>query len=348
MKLLVYGVNIDTVSVENEEKYLLTEKEKRKQLQYLEQLPGIAEVFIFTNSVRTEYYFMVEAAVFKHGDFISYLAQESDRGIEEVILDTYSMFNSHALEHIFNLQSGIHTFKHSSEEMIESYENALKLSEEVLGKKQRLLKGAIYQISDFISKMKQSEDLSGLFNAIPDDTVRKIRHYLDTFKDKRILIYGEPEEVMFYGKIFYRSGFNHISMITKYYEDTEKITDELNNWALYLTPENQAKAFFAVDVSKPDFHLAASDSILLLEEPGALLLNSPPYTYEALSSPTKRKPIIVDFTNSEYIRNTCDIHYYSKNDILTHLELSENKREEGLESFNDALRKELVKFEDVY
>lgn len=350
MKLLLYGVNIETVSLENKEKYLLSENEKRDQLQYLDKILGVEEVFIFTNSVRTEYYFMVDEEVFKHGDFISYLAQETERDIDEVILDTYSMFNSHVLEHILNLQSGIDTFKHSSEQMIEIYEDSIKISEEVLEKKQRLLKNAIRQIADFISEMKQSDALAGLFNAIPDNTVRRIRKYLTSFKDKRIVIYGRPEQVRFYGKILYRSGFNHISIMTKNYQESEGLTQELNSWALYITPENDSKVFFAVDMSKPEFYLAASDSILLLEELDPVLLNNliPVSTSQALSSPTKRRPIIIDFTNSDNIREDCEGYYYSKNDILTHLELSKSKRDEALVSFNDALRKELVKFDDVY
>ncbi len=350
MKLLLYGVNIETVSLDNKEKYLLSENEKRDQLQYLNQISGVEEVFIFTNSVRTEYYFMVDEEVFKHGDFIGYLAQETERDIDEVILDTYSMFNSHVLEHVFILQSGIDTLKHSSEQMIENYEDSIKFSEEVLEKKQRLLKYAIREIADFISEMKQSDALAGLFNAIPDNTVRKIREYLTSFKDKRIVIYGRPEQVRFYGKLLYRSGFNHISIMTKRYPKTEKLTQELNSWTLYITPEHDSKVFFAVDRDKPEFYLAATDSILLLEELDPVLLDIPvPVTNsQGLSSPAKRSPIVIDFTNSESIRKECEGPYYSKNDILTHLELSESKREEALVTFNDALRKELVKFDDVY
>ena len=55
MKLLMYGVNQETVMKEDIHKYLLNDEEKEIQMNDISQLEGVDEIIILSDDFRNEY-----------------------------------------------------------------------------------------------------------------------------------------------------------------------------------------------------------------------------------------------------------------------------------------------------
>ena len=68
MKLLMYGVNRDSVSVDEIYKYSLNDDMRKKHLKEIKLFNGVKEVVLLVTENRNEYYLFVDETEFKHGD----------------------------------------------------------------------------------------------------------------------------------------------------------------------------------------------------------------------------------------------------------------------------------------
>ncbi|HLR92266.1 MAG TPA: hypothetical protein VK048_04325, partial [Atopostipes sp.] len=129
MKLLMYGVNKETIMKEDVVKYRLSEPEKKVQMNDINKLQGVEEIVVLTNDFRNEYYLYVNETTFSHGDFLRYLAEKTDKNLQEIILETYSKFNEDVLRHLFEISSGYLSDPMGSFDSLESVENAVHYAE---------------------------------------------------------------------------------------------------------------------------------------------------------------------------------------------------------------------------
>ena len=77
MKLLMYGVNQETVMKEDIHKYLLNDEEKEIQMNDISQLEGVDEIIILSDDFRNEYFLYVDEEIFSHGEFLRYIANKT-------------------------------------------------------------------------------------------------------------------------------------------------------------------------------------------------------------------------------------------------------------------------------
>ena len=103
MKLLMYGVNKETIMKEDVNKYRLFGEQKKIQMNDIKKIDGVEEIIILTNDFRNEYYLYVDETVFSHGDFLRYIAEKTDKDLQEIILETYSKFNEDVLRHLYEI-----------------------------------------------------------------------------------------------------------------------------------------------------------------------------------------------------------------------------------------------------
>src|SRR5690625_1909468 len=125
MKLLMYGVNKETIMKEDVDKYRLFGDQKQIQMNDISQFDGVEEIIVLTNDFRNEYYLYVNETIFSHGDFLRYIADKTDKTLQEIILETYSKFNEDVLRHLYEISSGYLSEPVGSFNILKSVEKAI-------------------------------------------------------------------------------------------------------------------------------------------------------------------------------------------------------------------------------
>lgn len=125
MKLLMYGVNRDSVSADDIHKYRLDDRTQTQHLKDIAEFIGVEEVVLLITENRNEYYLYVDEKQFKHGDLLRYLSQFTGKTLEETILETYSKFNEDVVKHLMSISSNVATSSNQLCESIEVIDHAL-------------------------------------------------------------------------------------------------------------------------------------------------------------------------------------------------------------------------------
>src|SRR5699024_8024164 len=128
MKLLMYGVNKETIMKEDVDKYRLFGDQKQIQMNDISQFDGVEEIIVLTNDFRNEYYLYVNETIFSHGDFLRYIADKTDKTLQEIILETYSKFNEDVLHHLYRRSNVYISDPVSYYVVLSSVENAVYYS----------------------------------------------------------------------------------------------------------------------------------------------------------------------------------------------------------------------------
>lgn len=75
----MYGVNQETVSIDDLDKYKLDKTTQIQHLKDIRSFSGVEEVVLLSTPARNEYYLHVDETQFKHGDLLRYLAQFTNK-----------------------------------------------------------------------------------------------------------------------------------------------------------------------------------------------------------------------------------------------------------------------------
>lgn len=212
MKLLMYGVNKDTVMKEDTEKYFLGNQKRQDQMIEIASFTGVEEIAILSNNFRNEYYLYVDELVFSHGDFLRYIAEETEKSLQEIILETYSKFNEDVLRHIFEVATGFISEPLGSIVALESVEEALYFSKKA------------NTIGDVVTKMFQNAVELAFELKLEESTkplnLTELSDYLYLLMDqmsglekKNYLISGSDLEVYFLTKVLLKADARSVSII---------------------------------------------------------------------------------------------------------------------------------------
>lgn len=258
MKLLMYGVNKETVMKEDVEKYLLTETNKKIQMDNIIKFTGVHEIVVFTNDFRNEYYLYVDEEVFSHGDFLRYIAEETDKTLQEVILETYSKFNEDVLRHLFEVTSGYLSNPSGSYEVLRVAEEALvcaksmQTSGPILYKmfKEAIHLGYSLKLEEQIKPLNKSE-LSQYIYLLMDA--------MDELAKKNFLISGNDLQVYFLTKTLLCAGAQTVTIVQNDEALAQKQFEQLQG---SLTEVQLAKVFSATSKSIY-YRLAKTDAAVV-------------------------------------------------------------------------------------
>ena len=223
MKLLMYGVNKDTVMKEDTEKYFLDNNNRQNQMQDIASFDGVEEIAVLSNDFRNEYYLYVDESTFSHGDFLRYIAEGTNKSLQEIIIETYSKFNEDVLRHLFEVATGFISEPIGSIIALGSVEEALYFSKKVK------------TIGEVITSMFQNAielayelklDISTKpFNLTKlSDYIYLLIEQMNGLEKKNYLVSGTDLEVYFLTKVLLKADANSISIIHNDESEAERQT----------------------------------------------------------------------------------------------------------------------------
>jgi len=297
LKLLLYGVSGNTVSIEDRDKYLVNKETVTKQLADLKQYDGVEGIILLSNAHRTEYYLHVDEATFSHGDFLRYLSEYSEKTIGDVILETYSKFNADAIRHLLYVLSGMDSNEENETELMIQAEKALETSR-ICGNCAGMVLDMLFEKAvDFSSQMQSLPSMAPLHSGKIGTVVRTFVNEWQNITKKRFLLAGNGLDVLQMAKGLFRMGARHITVANTEKASSESLTNILNQWAYHLNVVNSKRAFFAVDTNQFLYSLSSSDGIVISNEDFETIMADISHKINEIR-PYKKKQLLIDLTES--------------------------------------------------
>lgn len=231
MKLLMYGVNKETVMEEDTNRYFLNDEKKHTQMKDISKFEGVKEIAILTDDFRNEYYLYVDESVFSHGEFLRYLSSNTEKSLQDIIIETYSKFNEDVLRHLFEVASGYFSNPQGSLIELEAVEKSLNIakssatSAEIL---EKMFTRAIYlsfdlKLDNVIRPLNHSDLVRYLY---------LLKEQMTELRKKDFIISGNEFELHYLTKLLLFAGARSISILQKSEEETleqfEKLKESLN------------------------------------------------------------------------------------------------------------------------
>ena len=268
MKLLMYGVNKDTVMKEDTDKYFLDKQNQKKQMLELSAFDGVEEIGVLSNDFRHEYYLYVDEGVFSHGEFLRFLAEETDKTLQEIILETYSKFNGDALRHLYEVATGFMGKELGSIRALASVEEAYQFSKEynTMGP---IITRMFQSALDLAYDVKLDETLNPLNQIDLSNYVYLLHEHLGTFARKNFMISGSDLAVYFLTKLLLKAGAQSVSIIQKEEAEAER---QFNKIKVTLNEVQQTKVYPVTEkslyyrLSKVDVGILDIEELNLFDE----------------------------------------------------------------------------------
>lgn len=193
MKVIMYGVSLETVSEQDIARYRLSPQDKATHLIDIKQFTGVEEVILLTSEFQNEYYLYVDEEHFEHGDFLRYLATYAEKSLKEVILETYSKFADDVMKHLLAQISGQERDSYTREVAFKDFVEGILLARasETMGEYLRQL---FQQVFVFNFKLYDNGNLNPLLTAT-DYWLKQ--HVEDNTSMKNIVIMGHSYEALY-------------------------------------------------------------------------------------------------------------------------------------------------------
>lgn len=212
MKLLMYGVNNETVMKEDADKYRLNYDNQKLQMIDIHSFDGVEEIVVLVNDFRSEYYLYVDEEVFSHGDFLRYLAKKTDKNLQDIILETYSKFNEDVLRHLYEVSSGYLSKPLGSFDILESVENALMVAHEV-GTIEKVLTKLFNGAISLAYSLKINDEVQPLNESCISKYVSCLKKKMSSLKNKNFVISGEDFELLYLTRLLLLAGGQSVTIL---------------------------------------------------------------------------------------------------------------------------------------
>lgn len=293
----MYGVNQDTVSVEDIDKYKLSETQKIEHLHDIKRFPGVEEICIMSSNMRSEYYLNVDETTFKHGDLLRYLSTFTGKPLKEIILETYSKFNKDVVNHLFTVVSGMEARPKGSYTTLRHAENALNVGaqEETLG---FMLKDLFKNAIKFSRKMRLSETMKPFYNTQPSRAIEMLEDTIGELNDKKYVLFGNGYDVIHLAKLLLSLNVQSLTIANEDAFISKKMINNLKDW-VDLTVEGECTTrFHAADLVSVCYRFSNADGIVLLPSFDCECLTSDMLEKVETIRQTKKIQVIVDFNEN--------------------------------------------------
>lgn len=212
MKLLMYGVNKETVMKEDTEKYFLDDNKKKHQMKDIIEFEGVEEIAILSDDFRNEYYLYVDETIFSHGEFLRYLANNTDKSLQEIILETYSKFNEDVLRHLFEISSGYLSEPKGSFLDLRSVEKTLEFAKSI-----NTINEIIYKMFRKAICLSYDLKLDELIKPLNLSEITRyiyiLKKHIKNLENKNFLVSGTDFEVYYLTKLLLFAGASTVSII---------------------------------------------------------------------------------------------------------------------------------------
>lgn len=351
MKLLMYGVNKETVMKEDTEKYFLNDEKKKHQMKDIIKFDGVEEIAILSDDFRNEYYLYVDETIFSHGEFLRYLANNTEKSLQEIILETYSMFNEDVLRHLFEISTGYLSEPKGSFLDLRSVEKTLAFAQSINTAREIIyimFKKAIclsydLKLDDLIKPLNLSEI---------NRYVYILKKHMKELENKNFLISGTDFEVYYLTKLLLFAGAGTVSIIH---------TNEMETIRQFETIEhrfNQHEISKVFPITEKSLYYRLSKIDGAIVDTAKIDIFSERVREEvAVIRQTKKKQFLVDTNkknkrtlefpslNVEYLDGTTEL-LYNDSEINDAVDALESKLSVHVKQFMESLNEMLVTHEE--
>lgn len=293
MKLIMYGVNRDTVSSDDIHKYGLDEAMRTCHLTDISRFDGVSEIVLVTTDIRNEYYLYIDEQDFKHGDLLRYLSAHTGKCLEDIILETYSKFNNDVVKHLFSLTSAAN----NQPEPLSTLERALDESD-VHGTVGHVLSDLFMQAIEFSLSLFDKEKLYPIVSGYETRTIQSMAKYYPLKEDMDFLIIGSNESINRLSKYIIGKTTAYLTFLEKN-ETSKEMATNIKKWMTHTTDTNGKSEVQSVESSQLLYRLSKADVVII----GPTIQNAW-LSGELLNDmfemrPTPKKQVIIDMCGSQ-------------------------------------------------
>jgi len=243
MAFNILGLNHKTAPVALREKVAFSEDRLVAALRALRQERGVAEVVILSTCNRTEVYWAGSAS----GEELSqWLERHHEEGLD-LTASVYVHQEKHAVEHAFNVASGLDSMVLGEAQILGQLKNAYRIAQETGSTGPHLNK--LFQAAFSAAKRVRSETQIGA-NAVSlaSATVSLARRMYSDFSAHTALMIGAGEMVALAARHFAAAGVKRIVIANRTLVNAQTLAAEISG--------------YAVDLSHLDKELAEADIVV--------------------------------------------------------------------------------------
>ena len=243
MAFNIVGINHKTAPVALREKIAFSEDRLVAALRALRQERGVAEVVILSTCNRTEVYWAGSAS----GEELSqWLERHHEEGLD-LTASVYVHQEKHAVEHAFNVASGLDSMVLGEAQILGQLKNAYRIAQETGSTGPHLNK--LFQAAFSAAKRVRSETQIGA-NAVSlaSATVSLARRMYSDFSAHTALMIGAGEMIALTARHFAAAGVKRVVIANRTLVNAQPLAAELSG--------------YAVDLSHLDKELAEADIVV--------------------------------------------------------------------------------------
>jgi glutamyl-tRNA reductase len=230
MAFNILGLNHKTAPVALREKVAFSEDRLVAALRALRQERGVAEVVILSTCNRTELYWAGSAS---GAELSQWLEQHHDQGLD-LASSVYVHQEKHAVEHAFNVASGLDSMVLGEAQILGQLKNAYRIAQETGSTGPHLNK--LFQAAFSAAKRVRSETQIGA-NAVSlaSATVSLARRMYSDFSAHTALMIGAGEMTALTARHFASAGVKRIVIANRTLVNAQALAAEVSGYAVDLS-----------------------------------------------------------------------------------------------------------------
>jgi glutamyl-tRNA reductase len=328
MAFNILGLNHKTAPVALREKVAFSEDRLVSALRALRQERGVAEVVILSTCNRTEVYWAGSAS---GAQLSQWLERHHDEGLD-LTASVYVHQEKHAVEHAFNVASGLDSMVLGEAQILGQLKNAYRIAQQTGSTGPHLNK--LFQAAFSAAKRVRSETQIGA-NAVSlaSATVSLARRMYSDFSTRTALMIGAGEMIALTARHFAAAGVKRIVIANRTLVNAQTLAAEISG--------------YAVDLSHLDKELTEADIVVSCTASPALLITK---AAAAAAVRTRRhRPIfMVDLAVPRDVDPTVaeleDVYLFSIDDLQQLVDENRQQREVAAGDAKVVISEEVARF----
>lgn len=338
MKLLMYGVNKETVMKEDLNKYLLNETDKKIQMVDISKFEGVQEIVILTDDFRNEYYLYVDEEIFSHGEFLRYIAESTAKTLQEVILETYSKFNEDVLRHLFEYSAGYLSDPTGSFEELWTAQETLNFTK-IIPTSGPIIFKMFKQAISIGYALKLMDEIQPLNQSRISQYIYLLKEQMPELSKKNYLVSGNDLQVYFLAKLLLFAGAQTVTVIQRDEAESqlqyERIVDLFN--------ESERARVFPMTAKSLFYRLSKADAGIL-DSTRMNIFENRIREEVSIIRQTKKVQYVVDTAE----KNQLDLSFseldLQRIDGTTERTFNKEEQEKALMAFDEVLTNKIEEF----
>ena len=328
MAFNILGLNHKTAPVALREKVAFSEDRLVAALRALRQERGVAEVVILSTCNRTEVYWAGSAS---GAELSQWLERHQNHGLD-LTASVYVHQEKHAVEHAFNVASGLDSMVLGEAQILGQLKNAYRIAQETGSTGPHLNK--LFQAAFSAAKRVRTETQIGA-NAVSlaSATVSLARRMYSDFSAHTALMIGAGEMIALAARHFATAGVKRIVIANRTLVNAQTLAAEISG--------------YAVDLSHLDKELAEADIVVSCTA-SPLPLITKPAAAAAVRTRRHRPIFMVDLAVPRDIDPAVadleDVYLFSIDDLQQLIDENRQQREVAAGDAKVVISEEVARF----